>query len=65
MSVYKVDDVIAYYSSLEDTSNVFFLNYEETAIAEDQSNFYNYMHLNDGGARKLTGLLALELMQIL
>lgn len=59
------DDVISYYSSLENRETIYFFNYEHSVISEEQSNFYNYMHLNDGGAKKFSKLMSKDLLDIL
>ena len=59
------DDVIAYYQSLEDRREVFLFNYANGPISREESNFYNFTHLNMTGATKLSELIAKDLLALL
>jgi len=58
-------NVIDYYQSFEDENKVFLFDYSDGPVSKDQSNFYNFTHLNMTGAMKLSEYLANDLLELL
>ncbi|PID60696.1 MAG: hypothetical protein CR986_03615 [Ignavibacteriae bacterium] len=56
-------EIAQYYHSLEkNNQNIFFFDYNSSSICRDTTNFYNFSHMNLCGAKKLSTLLARDLL---